>query len=179
MKRYELKTLFSKEQIHETNKRLALQISNDFKNKHLIMIGILKGSFIFISDLLRELSIPAEIDFVRLSSYGSKTYSSGQIVMSKYIETPIKDKDVLIIDDILDTGFTLKYLYNKLLEEKPNSIQLCALIRRECEHHIEADYVGFNIHKGFIVGYGIDYNEQYRNLPDIQVINFLETEKED
>lgn len=172
MEKYCLNLLIPKEEIREIVKNLAGRISKDYEGKELILVCILKGAFMFLSDLIRYLRIPVKIDFVRLASYGSKTKSMGLVEITKDIEMPIEGKEVLIIEDIVDTGRTLLFLKERLELSHPNTVKICALLdkkaRREVE--IEADYVGKEIENVFVVGYGIDYNESYRNLPDIYYI---------
>lgn len=165
--------LFSKEVIQERVGELANQISKDYAGKELIIIGVLKGAFIFMADLIRAISIPCTIDFARLASYGAGSDSSGKVVMTKDIETSIKDKDILIVEDILDTGLTLQYFVDWLKERNPNSLRICVFLdkRKRRKVSFEADYVGFTIDDGFVVGYGLDFNEKYRFSPDIYVIN--------
>jgi len=167
-----LNLLISREEIASLVKHLADQISRDYQGKELILICILKGAFVFLSDLIRHLQIPVKIDFVRLASYGAGSKSSGLVEITKDIETPIEGKDVLIIEDIIDSGRTLLFLKERLSLSKPRSVKICALLdkkaRREVE--IEADYVGKEVENVFIVGYGIDFNESYRNLPEIYFI---------
>lgn len=169
MKSHSLKLLYSAEQIAVQVRNLGRQISQDYQDQEVLLVGVLKGSFIFIADLCRELSIPATVDFVRLASYGSETQSSGIIEFRKDLETSIKGKHVIIVEDIVDSGYTLQSLYHRLEERHPATLKVCTLIdkrsRREVE--IEADYVGISMDDGFIVGYGLDYDEQYRHLPDI------------
>jgi hypoxanthine phosphoribosyltransferase len=138
----------------------------------LIVIGILKGAFIFMADLIREISIPCRVDFARLASYGDGSESSGKVVMTKDIETSIKDKDILIVEDILDTGLTMQYFVDWLKERNPKSLRICVFLdkRKRRKVSFEADYVGFTIEDGFVVGYGLDFNEMYRFTPDIYVI---------
>ncbi len=168
-----LNILISREEIKEIVKKLAEQISKDYEGKDLILVCILKGAFMFLSDLVRQLKIPVKIDFVRLASYGSQTKSSGLVEITKDIEIPIEGKDVLIIEDIVDSGRTLLFLKERLELSNPKSVKICALLdkkaRREVE--IEADYIGREIENVFVVGYGIDFNESFRNLPDIYYIN--------
>jgi hypoxanthine phosphoribosyltransferase len=136
------------------------------------VIGILKGAFIFMADLIRCLSIPCRVDFVRLASYGAGATSSGKVVMTKDIETSIKDREILIVEDIVDSGLTLTFLVNWLQERNPRSIKVCALLDKRARRQVdfEADYVGFTVDDGFIVGYGLDFDEKARFLPDICVI---------
>jgi hypoxanthine phosphoribosyltransferase len=165
--------LFSRDAIQQRVRELAGQISKDYAGKELIIIGVLKGAFIFMADLIREISIPCTIDFARLASYGAGSDSSGKVVMTKDIETSIKGKDILIVEDILDTGLTLQYFVDWLKERNPNSLRICVFLdkRKRRKVAFEADYVGFTIEDGFVVGYGLDFNEKYRFSPDIYVIN--------
>lgn len=165
--------LFSRDAIQQRVRELADQISKDYEGKELIIIGVLKGAFIFMADLIREISIPCTIDFARLASYGAGSDSSGKVVMTKDIETSIKGKDILIVEDILDTGLTLQYFVDWLKERNPNSLRICVFLdkRKRRKVSFEADYVGFTIEDGFVVGYGLDFNEMYRFTPDIYVIN--------
>jgi hypoxanthine phosphoribosyltransferase len=148
---------------------LARRISRDYAEKDPVVIGILKGAFIFLADLVRELTIPVEIDFVRLASYGSDTSSSGHIQITKEIELDISGRHVLIVEDIIDSGLTIAYLLDYLTQFRPKSIRVCALIdkteRREVK--ISTHYVGHVVERGFLVGYGLDFDEKYRALPEI------------
>ncbi|HPD57301.1 MAG TPA: hypoxanthine phosphoribosyltransferase [Smithellaceae bacterium] len=164
--------LYKNEDIEKRVRELARQISKDYAGRELIVIGILKGAFIFMADLIRVLSIPCTIDFVRCASYGTGSESSEKVVLTKDIETAIKDRDVLIVEDIVDTGLTLKYLVEWLKERSPRSLRVCALLdkRKRRKVPFEADYVGFTMDDGFLVGYGLDFGERYRFLPDIYVI---------
>ena len=165
--------LFSRETIQKRVRELASQISEDYAGKELILIGVLKGAFIFMADLIREISIPCRVDFARLASYGAGSESSGKVVMTKDIETSIKDKDILIVEDILDTGLTMQYFVAWLKERNPKSLKTCVFLdkRKRRKVSLEADYVGFTMEDGFVVGYGLDFNEMYRFSPDIYVIH--------
>jgi hypoxanthine phosphoribosyltransferase len=153
-------------------KDLADRISGDYGERELVLVCILKGAFMFLSDIVRNLRIPVQIDFVRLASYGGKMESSRVIEITKDIEIPIEGKDVLIVEDIVDSGRTLLFLKDRLALANPHSVRICALLdkktRREVE--VEADYVGKVIENVFVVGYGIDFNEAYRNLPEIYYV---------
>jgi hypoxanthine phosphoribosyltransferase len=166
------KVLYSKETIEKRVQEIAQTLSDDYRGRDVVFICILKGAFIFLADLMRHMAIPHMIDFMRVASYGSGTVSSGKITVTKDIETDIKGKDVVIVEDIIDTGITLAFLKNKLQEKAPHSLKICALLdkkaRREVE--IDADYVGFSMDEGFVVGYGLDFDEKFRSLPDIYVI---------
>jgi hypoxanthine phosphoribosyltransferase len=166
------KILISKAAIDRRVRELADLISSDYHGKDLIVIGILKGAFIFMADLIRSLQIPCAVDFVRLASYGSKTVSSEQIAITKDIEISIKGRDVLVVEDIVDTGLTLSYLVSRLRERKPRTLRVCVFLDKKERRKVafEAEYVGFHIEDCFVVGYGLDYNEMYRFLPDVCVI---------
>jgi len=164
--------LFPRAEIQKRVKELAGQISSDYAGKELIIIGVLRGAFIFMADLIREITIPCKVDFARLASYGASSESSGKVVMTKDIETSIKDKNILIVEDIVDTGLTLQYFVGWLKERSPASMKICVFLdkRKRRKVTLEADYVGFTIEDGFVVGYGLDFNEQFRFSPDIYVI---------
>lgn len=166
------KILFSREKIAAEVRRLGQQISREYGDQEIMLIGVLKGSFLFLADLIREISSPTIVDFVRLASYGSGTQTSGIIEFRKELEMPIRNRDVIIVEDIIDSGYTLECLYNKLLLQQPRSLKICTLIdkRARREVDIEADYVGISMDDGFIIGYGLDHDERHRNLPDIHLI---------
>ena len=144
-------------------------MSADYKDKNVVIICVLKGAVVFLSDLLRTLSIPVELDFVRLSSYGKNTESSGVVQIVQNITSDIQHKDVLIVEDIVDTGTTLNFLKECLLSQKPSSLKICTFLDKPVrrEKPITIEYIGFEIPNCFVVGYGLDYNEKYRNLPYI------------
>jgi hypoxanthine phosphoribosyltransferase len=166
--------VLSRAEIAQHVSTLAWRISQDYAEKDLVVIGILKGAFIFLADLVRELTIPVEIDFVRLASYGSDTSSSGHVQITKEIELDISGRHVLIVEDIVDSGLTIAYLLDYLKQFRPKSIRLCALIdkteRREVK--IATHYVGHVVERGFLVGYGLDLDEKYRALPAIYHLEF-------
>lgn len=166
------KILFSREKIATEVRRIGQEISRDYGDQEVMLVGVLKGSFLFIADLIREIETPTVVDFVRLASYGSGTQTSGIIEFRKELEMPIRDRDVIIVEDIVDSGYTLECLYNKLLLQQPRSLKICTLIdkRARREVDIEADYVGISMDDGFIIGYGLDHDERYRNLPDIYLV---------
>ncbi len=161
--------VLTKKEIDNAVCEIARKISSDYKDCDLILIGVLKGAFIFLSDLIRQLTIPVKVDFAGLSSYGTQTSTSGSIHLTKDIEIDLKDTDVLIIEDIIDTGLSLTYLVDHIKKSNPKSVKICALIdkheRRKAD--ISIDYVGHKIEKGFLVGYGLDYAEKFRNLPEV------------
>ena len=165
----EMIPVLSRAEIAQRVKTLAQRISKDYAGKELIGIGVLKGSFIFLADLLRELTIPVQVDFVRLASYGSNTTSSGTIRITKETELDIRDRDVLIVEDIIDSGLTIAYLLEHLKSFSPKSLKVCTFIdkteRREVQ--VPIDYAGLVVEHGFLVGYGLDFDEKYRTLPAI------------
>ncbi len=165
----ELSPVITEENINRRVAEIGSAITREYQDKDLVIIGILKGAFIFMADLVRKIDLPIEVDFVRLQSYGSGMESSGQVTITKDVELSLKDKHVLIVEDIVDTGYTLKYLKEVLSLHETASVKICCLIdkkeRRKVD--IEVEYVGFEIEKGFLVGYGLDYDEQYRQLPGI------------
>lgn len=159
--------LFSEEEIKKKVIELGEMITKDYAGKDLIVIGVLKGANMFLSDLIRNIDIRITIDFIDVSSYGASTESSGVVKINKDLDFSIENKNILIVEDIIDTGLTLKYLLKNLRSRNPKSIKICTLLdkpeRRKVD--IKVDYIGFNIPDEFIVGYGIDYAEKYRNLP--------------
>ena len=167
------KVLYTREAISRRVAELAEEISRDYRGREPVLIGVLKGAFIFMADLIRCLKVPCVIDFVRVASYGSGSTSSGNVIIKKDIETDITGKDVLIIEDIVDTGITMRFLVERLKEKNPRSLKVCAFIdkraRREVE--FEADYVGFTMEDGFIVGYGLDFDEKSRFHPEVYVVD--------
>lgn len=166
--------LFSREQIADRVRALAQQINQDYQGKNPIIIGVLKGAFMFLADLTRLISIPFRIDFVRIASYGSKDYSSGDIKLIKDVELPLKDEHVLIVEDIIDMGYTLKFLLDYIAAKGPKSLKLCVFIDKMERRKVKVpiDYTGFTVEKGFLVGYGLDFNETFRCLPDIYKLIF-------
>lgn len=164
--------LYSEEQIKRRVKELAAAISRDYEGKELIVIGILKGAFIFVADLIRCLTVPCRVDFIRLASYGAGSVSAGEVVLTKDIEMPIADQDILIVEDIVDSGLTLSFLVELLQASNPRSLKVCVLLDKRARRQVpfEADYVGFAIEDRFVVGYGIDFNEQDRFRPDLCAI---------
>jgi hypoxanthine phosphoribosyltransferase len=166
-----LKRLFSKDDIEKAVKRLALLIEDDFHDEKIVFICLLKGSFMFTSDLIRHIRNPSRVDFLSASSYGSSTTSKGEVSITKDIEEGIEGENVIIVEDIIDSGLTLMRVRDMLQERKPKSLRICALLDKKARRkvEIEGDYVGFTIEDGFVVGYGIDFAEMYRNLPDIYV----------
>ena len=147
-------------------------ISKDYEGSELVLIGVLKGSVMFMSDLMKEIEIPCSMDFMAVSSYGSSTKSSGVVRILKDLDFPIEGKDVLIVEDIIDTGVTLKYLVEYLKARNPNSLEVCCLLNKQERRKVDisAKYLGFEVPDFFLVGYGLDYAEKYRNLPFIGIL---------
>jgi len=166
---YRILRRIPEEEILQKVRKIARDITAEYQNREPVLVGVLNGAFIFFADLVREISIPLKIDFVRLASYGSKNMSSGQIALTKDIELSIKEKSVIIVEDIIDSGLTLSHLVKHIKEREPESVKVCALINKleRREKEVRIDYWGFEIKKGFVVGYGLDYDEQFRHLPYI------------
>jgi len=164
--------LTSSREIASTIDRLAAVIRRDYLGKEPLLLGILKGSFMFMADLIRRLDFPLEVEFVRLSSYGRGTESSGRISVVQGLRSVVRNRDVLVVEDIIDTGLTVAYLLGYLRKKKPASLRLCALLdkpaRRKTAVHI--DYLGITIPDRFVVGYGLDFDEKFRNLPDLCIL---------
>ncbi len=164
--------LISKEQLMKKVKEIGHNISEDYKDKQLLIICILKGGVIFTADLIKEITIPVELDFLAVSSYGMSRNSSGVVRIQKDLESDVKDKHILIVEDIIDSGLTLKYIKELLAKREPASIRICTILNKpeRRKANIAIDYVGFNIPDEFVVGYGLDYAEKYRNLPFVAVL---------
>ena len=169
----QLNVLFSRQQIGDTVTQLAADINRDYQGKRPLLVGVLKGSCILLSDLVRQLTIPVEIEFVALASYGKSTQSSGRVKVVKGLkDASVKGRDILIIEDILDTGLSLSRLLSYLKKKKPASVKICILLDKPSRRMVEVkvDYAGLVVPDRFIVGYGLDWNEQFRQLPDICVL---------
>jgi hypoxanthine phosphoribosyltransferase len=164
--------LFSREEIARRVRELAETLSRDYAGLDPVLVGVLKGVFIFMADLVRALEFPVEVDFVRLRSYGTGTESSGEVHITKDVELPLKDRHVLIVEDIVDSGLTLAFLKEHLASHQPSSLKICCLIDKKERREVEVplDYVGFSVEKGFLVGYGLDCGEKQRTLPEILVL---------
>jgi hypoxanthine phosphoribosyltransferase len=161
--------VLKKDEINKAVVDVAREISSDYKDRELIIIGVLKGAFIFLSDLIRNMAIPVKVDFVGVSSYGNNNSSSGKIQLTKNIEIDIKDKNVLVVEDIIDSGLTSAWIVDYLKSFKPETVNVCALIdkRERRETQVQVDYACHVVQEGFLIGYGLDYAEDYRNLPEI------------
>ncbi len=162
-------TLISKEQLKKRTEELGRQITQDYKGESILAVCILRGAVLFMTDLIREIDLEVQIDFMSVSSYGASTKSSGVVRILKDLDTAIEGKNVLIIEDIVDSGLTLKYLKDYLLGRGPKSLKICTLLDKPARRtaDVSADYTGFEVEDQFIVGYGLDYNQKYRNLPYI------------
>jgi hypoxanthine phosphoribosyltransferase len=152
---------------------LAEEISNDYSDRDLLLIGVLKGAVFFMADLMRQITVPCEVDFMAISSYGGSTDSSGVVRILKDLDINIRDRDVLVVEDIIDSGLTLQYLMRNLSSREPASLEVCALLTKPGRREIEVPvrYVGFEIPNRFVIGYGLDFGERYRNLPYVGVLN--------
>ena len=166
-------TLISEEELRGRVAELGREISDDYGGRDLLMVGILKGAVIFLADLMRSLDIPCEVDFMAVSSYGSQTDSSGVVRILKDLDTPIEGRDVLIVEDIIDSGLTLQYLMRNLNARSPASLEVCALLTKpeRLRVDLEPRYVGFRIADRFAIGYGLDHAQRYRNLGRIAALD--------
>ena len=167
-----LEVLYSREQIAERVAEMGAEISRDLKGEKLVMVGVLKGAAFFLSDLSRTIEVDATFDFVATSSYGKGQRTSGAVKLIKDLDHSIEGKNVLVVEDILDTGLTLAYLRKLFLQQHPKSLRIATLLDKPSRRieKIDADYVGFSIPNLFVIGYGMDYAERYRNLPDICIM---------
>jgi hypoxanthine phosphoribosyltransferase len=168
----ELEVMFSAEQLALRVRELGKQIEKDYQGKDLVLLGVLKGSFLFMSDLARSIDLPLSVDFIGLSSYGEATESSGVVKITSDVSKPIEAKHVVIVEDIVDTGLTMRYLLDNLATRHPASVKLCTLLHKPSRSRtkIPIDYLGFQIEDRFVVGYGLDAAEKYRNVPFIGVM---------
>jgi hypoxanthine phosphoribosyltransferase len=164
--------LVSSHDIQEKVRELGERITGDYREDKLLLVGILRGAVVFLSDLMRHLQLPCEIDFMEVSSYGAGTHSSGVVRILKDLEEDITDRHVLLVEDIIDTGLTLSYLRRTLLQREPASLEICALLTKPSRRKVDlrVRYLGFEVPDEFVIGYGIDFAGAYRNLPDIHVL---------
>ena len=164
--------LLSEEQVQSRIRELGAEISRDYEGRSVLLVAVLRGAALFIADLARDITVPVELDFMAVSSYGSSTKSSGVVRILKDLDEQIEDRDVLVVEDILDTGLTLKYLLKNLASRKPASLEVVTLLSKEGKRRvpITCKYVGFDVPDEFVVGYGLDFAEKYRNLPYIGVL---------
>jgi hypoxanthine phosphoribosyltransferase len=165
--------LVTAEELRRRIGELGTEISRDYDGRDLIMIGVLKGAVLFLADLMRELTVPCEIDFMAVSSYGSETDSSGVVRILKDLDSPIEGRNVLVVEDIIDSGLTLQYLMRNLRARNPASVEVCALLTKPERRRVELPirYVGFEIPNRYVIGYGLDYAQRYRNLDCVAVLN--------
>ena len=159
--------LLTEEQIRHRLNDLAMEIQRDYAEKDLTLVAILTGSVMFIADLLRRLPMQLRLDYIGVSSYHGETRSTGELILTKALKLDVRDRDVLVVDDILDTGLTLVNIRTMLQKLQPRSVKFCTFLEKDIPHreNFQADYVGFRIPNKFVVGYGLDYRERYRNLP--------------
>ena len=167
------KLLFSEEQIQKRTEELAKQISTEYRNTVPVFIGVLNGSFLFMSDLIRYVTIDCEIDFFKLSSYGDAKISSGRVKLLKELNCDVNGRDIIIVEDIVDTGLSVKYIEKLFKKHKPKSMKVVSLLVKQdsLKYDLKIDYIGFNIPSKFVIGYGLDYGQKYRNLRSIYVLN--------
>ena len=171
-----LGVLLSEDEIREKVRELGGKITADYKNSNLMLVTVLKGAVVFLADLMRQIDVPAEIDFMVVSSYGSGVKSSGVVKIVKDLDVPLAGKDILIVEDILDSGLTLSYIKELLESRGPRSIRIATLLDKPSRRKVDlqADYIGFSVPDELVIGYGLDYDEKYRNLP---YIGFVEIEE--
>jgi len=165
-------TLVSEEELQTRIRELAAQVSADYQGREMLVIGVLKGAVFFIADLLRHLTVPCELDFMAVSSYGSSTHSSGVVRILKDLDIPIAGRHVLVVEDVIDSGLTLSYLLKNLASREPASLEICSLLTKPGHRrlNIPIRYIGFDLPDAFVIGYGLDYSERWRNLPYIAVL---------
>jgi hypoxanthine phosphoribosyltransferase len=165
--------LIDEDALHRRIGELGEEISADYGGRDLLLIGVLKGAVFFMADLMRRLTVPCEIDFMAISSYGGQTDSSGVVRILKDLDMNIKDRHVLVVEDIIDSGLTLSYLMRNLRSREPATLEICALMTKPSRREIDVPvrYVGFEIPNRFVIGYGLDFGERYRNLPYVGVLN--------
>ncbi len=165
--------LVSSEDLQRRVRELGAEISRDYEGRDLVMVGVLKGAVLFIADLMRQLTVPCEVDFMAVSSYGSSTDSSGVVRILKDLDAPIEGRDVLIVEDIIDSGLTLHYLMRNLKARSPRSLEVCALLTKPERRRVDLPtrYVGFEIPNRFAIGYGLDHSQRYRNLDYVAVLD--------
>ena len=164
--------LISSEQLQAKAAEMGQAISEDYRNKDLLLVCVLRGAFMFLADLIRHITIPHEVDFMATASYGRSTESSGIVRILKDLNTSIEGRDVLVVEDIVDSGLTLQYLLRLLRDRNPASLRVCCLLDKRTRRQVEVplDYLGFNVPNEFVVGYGLDYGELYRNLPFVGIL---------
>ena len=172
------KPLITQRQIEKRIQELGTKITADYEGKDLVMVCLLKGAYVFFADLVRNVHIPVDVDFMMVSTYGARTSSSGVVKIISDLSSSIKGKDVLLVEDIVDSGLTLSYLYKTIKAKDPRSLKLCALLDKveRRKHEIPIDYIGFTVPNKYVIGYGLDYQDRYRNLPYIAVLDVSDIE---
>jgi hypoxanthine phosphoribosyltransferase len=172
--------IVTQEQMRSRIRELGRQISADYTGKDLVLVGVLKGAYAFFADLARAIRIPVRVDFIIVTSYGSQSKTSGKVKLVTELTEDIKDKDVLLIEDIVDSGLTVQYLTKALAKRKPKSIKVCTLLSKPERRvvNVPLQYIGFRIPNQYVVGYGLDYQQQYRNLPYLAVLDQLSQQQE-
>ncbi len=167
-----MEKLVTREQIADAVARIGHEISRDFAGQSVVLVGVLKGACMFLSDLARQIELNATFDFIAVRSYGAKKQTAGEVQLIKDVTTPLRDKNIILVEDILDTGLTLTFLRKHLYQHQPRSMKIAALLDKPSRRvaAVQADYVGFQIPDKFVVGYGLDHGERFRNLPDICVL---------
>jgi hypoxanthine phosphoribosyltransferase len=168
----DLKVLFSREQIAVRVAEIGAQINQDFQGEPVVLVGVLKGAAIFLSDLSRQIQLDSTFDFIAVSSYGNQKQNSGEVKLQKDVDQSMEGRNVILVEDILDTGLTMMYLKKMIMAHRPKNFRIATLLDKKSRRQqpIHADYVGFEIPDEFVVGYGMDYAERYRNLPDICIV---------
>ena len=167
------KVLISEEEIARTVDRLAGEINRDYEGKEIVLVGLLKGSFVFMGDLMRRLTMPCSIDFMIVSSYGGRTFSSGEVNIKKDLGESIEGKNVIIVEDIIDSGITLSAVMEILKKRNPASLRLCSFLSKPARRvkEVKIDYLGTEIPDEFVIGYGLEYDEKYRNIPCVGILD--------
>ncbi len=167
------KPLITQKAIEKRVRELGAKITADYDGKDLLMICLLKGAYTFFADLVRNIQLPVMVDFMMVSSYGDRSASSGSISIIQELSSSIEGKDVLLVEDIIDSGLTLEYIYARLQARRPNSLKLCVLLDKaeRRKHEVPMEYIGFTVPNKFIIGYGLDYQDKYRNLPYIAILD--------
>lgn len=172
------KPLITQRQIEKRIRELGAKITADYEGRELVMICLLKGAYVFFADLVRNIHIPVNVDFMMVSTYGARARSSGEVKIISDLSSSIKGRDVLLVEDIVDSGLTLSYLYKTIKAKDPRSLKLCALLDKveRRKHEIPIDYIGFTVPNKYVIGYGLDYQDRYRNLPYIAVLDVSDIE---
>jgi hypoxanthine phosphoribosyltransferase len=172
--------IVTQEQMRSRIRELGRQISADYAGKDLVLVGVLKGAYAFFADLARAIRIPVQVDFIIVTSYGTQAKTSGKVKLVTELTEKIKDRDVLLVEDIVDSGLTIQYLTKALAKQKPRSIKVCTLLSKPERRVVDVplQYIGFRIPNQYVVGYGLDYQQQYRNLPYLAVLDQLDQQEE-